>query len=136
MEMTPARATNKSMSVTIPAVRVAVDVSNSLSAAERPRLPFGLKGMAEGAPGGLDEGDVDGATEGTSGGTADGLVVGAAEGELEGFAAETADGATEGMIDGAADGLVVGAAGEDTEGSAGSNSSPGLTKSGRSHREG
>jgi hypothetical protein len=133
--MTHAIAANKNKSVTIP-VRGAVDLSVTFSTAERPRFPFGLKGMSEGAPEGLDKGDADGATEGMTDGAANGLVVGANEGELEGLAEETADGATEGTDEGAADGLVVGAAGGDTEGSVGSNSSPGLTKSGRSHREG
>jgi hypothetical protein len=84
MEMAHARAANKSMSVTILAVRGAVDVSVAFSTAERPRFPFGLIGMSEGAPEGLDKGDTDGATEGPTEGAAEGLVVGATGGDTGG----------------------------------------------------
>jgi hypothetical protein len=97
MEMTHAIEATKSMFVTIPAVRGAVDASVTLSTAKRPGFPFGLKNMTEGATEGLTEGDIDRAAEGMSDGVD--------EGETEGTAERDADRATEGMTEVVAEGL-------------------------------
>jgi hypothetical protein len=89
MEIThTTRAANKSMSVTIPVVRGAVDTSVALTDAETTGLAFGVKGMAEGGTEGLAEGGTDGESETM------------AEGEI--------NGEREGTIEGAAEGIFVG----------------------------